>query len=95
MESTNLLEKRLTNIENLLLSQKTVLTFDEFCIYCNISKSYGYKLTSQNQVPHFKPNGKMVYFDRIELDLWLKQNRVKTTTEINNEATNYVLKNSK
>jgi len=91
MESLVSIEQRLSNIENLLISQKTVFTFDEFCIYANISKSYGYKLTSKNRVPHYKPAGKMVYFNRIEIDNWLMQNPIKTQNEIEQKAIDYVV----
>ncbi|KAA6341036.1 hypothetical protein EZS27_011127 [termite gut metagenome] len=40
----NLLEKRLEKIENLLLGQKDVFTFDECCGYTGISKTYMYNL---------------------------------------------------
>jgi hypothetical protein len=40
------IEARLSNIENLLIGTKEVLTFDEAAIYTGLSKSYLYKLTS-------------------------------------------------
>jgi excisionase family DNA binding protein len=55
---------------------------DKPAIYSALSVSYLYKLTSTQQIPHFKPRGKIIYFDRSELDEWLRQNRVKTTAEI-------------
>ncbi|MCG8321312.1 MAG: helix-turn-helix domain-containing protein [Cytophagales bacterium] len=72
------------------LCQKEVLTFSEFCKYCGISESHGYKLTSQNRVPHYKPSGKMVYFKRSEIDDWLLKNPVKTIDQIELEADDYV-----
>lgn len=92
---TNLIETRLKSIEKMLLSQKEVLTLTEFCEYAGISKSYGYKLTSENRVPHYKPSGKMVYFKKTEIDKWLLQNRVKTDADIEKLATDTVLNNKK
>lgn len=89
------IQKRLTNIENLLQSQKNVLTFDEGANYMGLSKSHLYKLTSAGNVPHYKPRGKMVYFDRLELENWLKENRIATTDEIEAKANSYVTLNRK
>jgi len=79
-------EERLENIEIQLLGQKKVLTFDETAQYTGLSKSYLYKLTSGKKIPHFKPTGKMCYFNREDLEKWLQQNRVSTSEEIDNEA---------
>ncbi len=77
---------QLKRIEQGLLAQKTVLTFEDFCKYTGISKSWGYKLTSQRAVPHYSPNGKTLYFDRLEIDRWLLQNPVKTLSKLKSEA---------
>lgn len=75
--------------------QKAVLTFDEACTYAGMSKSHFYKLTSAGKIPFYKPNGKMIYFDRLELETWLKRNRSKSHDEIQQEAINKVVLNSK
>lgn len=74
---------------------KATLTFEEASVYSGISKSYLYKLTSAGSIPHYKPEGKTIYFDRLELDAWLKRNRVKTNEELEQEASAYVLTGSK
>ena len=94
MESIEI-EKRLINIEKMLQSQKNVLTFDEGAIFTGISKSHLYKLTSTGTIPHYKPRGKMVYFDRVELENWLLQNRITPADEIEAKATSYVTLNRK
>lgn len=43
-----------------------------------VSESLLYKLTSSREVPHYKPRGKMLYFNKEELDQWLLQNNVPT-----------------
>lgn len=78
--------QRLDKIEKGLLSQKSVFTFEDFCNYCGFSKSWGYKLTSARAVPHYSPNGKTLYFDRLEIDKWLLQNPVKTTSQLKLEV---------
>lgn len=87
------IDERQQNIENLLLSQKNALTFDEGAIFTGIGKSFLYKLTSGGIVPHYKPRGKMIYFDRAELEKWLLQNRITPTDEIEAKASTYVTLN--
>ncbi len=61
---------------------KAVLTSREAAAYMGISLSHLYKLTSHFEIPHYKPNGKMCYFDRVELEAWLKTNRTATPKTI-------------
>ena len=89
------LAQRLDRIERLLATQKKVLNFDEVCDYTGISKSYLYKLTSQNKIPFSKPNGKVIFFEKVELDKWLLLNRQKTIKEIQEDASNYMFQNRK
>lgn len=72
--------------DNTLFCTKEVLTSDEAARYMGISKSYLYKLTMRQQIPHYKPMGKMCYFNRLELEQWLQSNRVSTSTEISQQA---------
>lgn len=81
---------KLKNIESAMLSSKTVLTFDEVVSYTGLSKSYLYKLTSTGMIPHSKPNGKNIYFDKAGIDTWLLRNEVKTHNTIEKEAINFV-----
>jgi predicted DNA-binding transcriptional regulator AlpA len=86
-----LIEKRLEQIEKLLLGQKDVFTFEECCLYAGILRTYMYKLTCTNRVPHFKPHGKIIYFSKAEIDAWLMKNPVKTTEAVDREATAYLM----
>lgn len=72
------------------LANKTTLNFKEATDFLGLSPSYLYKLTSCQEIPHYKPKGKLVYFDRIELENWLKRNKVNTLEAINEKAANYV-----
>lgn len=90
-------KEELTQIANLvtdntLFCTKEVLTSDETARYMGVSKSYLYKLTMRKQIPHYKPMGKMCYFDRLELQEWLKGNRVTTESEISQQAQAYCMK---
>ncbi|MHC1774015.1 MAG: helix-turn-helix domain-containing protein [Lentimicrobium sp.] len=84
------IDERQRNIETLLLSQKTVLNFDEVSAYTGLSKSHLYKLTSTGGIPCFKPQGKHIYFSKQEIDRWLMQNRKATTDEIESQAATFV-----
>ena len=92
---TNILEK-LERIEKLLETQqamqKQVLNLNDACIYLELSQSHLYKLTSNGSIPHYKPNGKKLYFNRQELDNWLLRNRSNSIDEIEQEAANYLIK---
>ena len=77
---------------NTIFCTKEVLTSDEAAKYMGVSKSYLYKLTMNQQIPHFKPMGKMCYFNRQELEQWLQSNRVATTAEIEQRAQAYCIR---
>lgn len=77
---------------NTIFCTKEVLTSDEAARYIGISKSYLYKLTMERKIPHFKPMGKMCFFNRQELEQWLQTNRVATTDDIEQQAQTYCLK---
>jgi len=87
------IEQRLEKIEQLLntqsLQNKIVLNIDEVAEFTGLSKLYLYKLTSKNEIPHSKPNGKNVFFNKSEIEQWLLRNRQATNEELQNEAVNY------
>ena len=85
------IEQRLERIEELLICTKKVLSFDEAARFLNVSKSHLYKMTSQCKIPHYKPNGKRIYFNTEELEKWLLSNRITTLDEIEQEANHYLL----
>lgn len=86
---------KLDRIEELLLSQsllqKEVLNFKEACLYLELSESHLYKLTSTRQIPHYCPNGKKLYFNRVELDQWLQRKRLSSTEDIDITAANLAI----
>lgn len=88
--------KRLEIIERHVLDQnlimKQVLNFNEACRFLEVSQSHLYKLTSAGSIPHYKPNGKKLYFNRAELESWLLRNRNSTQEEIDRRAADYLIK---
>lgn len=74
-----------------LLAAKNVLTLEDVALLTGLSKSWLYKATCKNEIPYYKPNGKMLYFDRKEIEDWMRQGRVKTNAEIGQEAADLML----
>lgn len=92
MENNKKIEiiERLDKIEHYsLLAAKNVLTLDDVEILTGLSKSYLYRLTSTKQIPYYKPNGKLTFFDRKEVEEWLKQNRIESKVDAIYKAANY------
>ena len=72
-----------------LFATKEVLTSEETALYMGVSKSYLYKLTMRREIPHYKPLGKMCYFNRHEVEAWLQSNRVASDAELTAKAAAY------
>ncbi len=87
--------KKLENIENMISDQslitKDVINFREACRYLDFSASHLYKLTSQKRIPHFCPEGKRLYFNRLQLVQWLQRNPQTTADEIEQAAADYMI----
>ena len=88
--------EHIENLRQLIESQgihtKAVLNLNEACQYLELSQSHLYKLTSAGNIPHYKPNGKKLYFKRSELESWLLRNRSSTQKEIDQRAADYLIK---
>lgn len=78
--------------EKIIFTTKEVLTAQETARYMGISMSYLYKLTMRKQIPHYKPMGKVCYFQRQEIEQWLLNNRISTDDELTNKAMAYCRK---
>jgi len=89
----NILQK-LESIEQRLIEQnllqKEIMNFNEACLYLDLSSSHLYKLTSGNAIPCYCPQGKKLYFRRAELDAWLTSHRNASTSEVEQQAANYI-----
>ena len=95
MEKYSLQELSDLVAEKTIFCTKEVLTSEEVARYMGVSKSYLYKWTMRREIPHYKPMGKICYFNRQEVEQWLQSNRVATDTELNNQANNYCMKGGK
>lgn len=84
--------QKLTIIEELLKERSLKpLTFRETCTYLGVSSSYLYKLTSTGSIKHYKPTGKLIYFEKKDLDNWLLQSPIKSIQETEQEAVNFLM----
>lgn len=85
-------EERIDALEGLFLCQKEIFNFDEAAAYLSISKSTLYKLTSKKEIPHYKPN-RFVFFEKSELDKWIRASAVKTEEQLNDQVNAYTMAN--
>lgn len=83
-------EHRIEIMENLLRDAKQVLTLEEAALFMGISKSSLYKMTHKHELPFFRPNGKIIYFEKSELLNWMRQNRSMSEAETKAAATKHM-----
>lgn len=90
------ISERLKSIEETLYTTKDILNMKEVCQYLDISQSLLYKLTCSGEIPHFKPRGKMIFFEKKELIEWIKKSNLLSSEitkgsskTISNDSTNY------
>ena len=93
MVNSNIILNKLTAIESLLepTNQTKPLNLVEAAKFLDLSRSHLYKLTSERKIPHFKPNGKKIYFDKSELVQWLKRKPTRTLEETEENAASYIV----
>lgn len=95
----NIIMNKLDSITRMLREQnllkKEVLTFIEATDYLSVSSSHLYKLTSNNIIPHYKPNKKKIFFKRSELDAWLTSRRIESNSEVEDLADDYLIRKGK
>lgn len=97
MATLEQINERLDRIEKLLVELRTdkhrdTISLDEAVIITGYNKSYLYRLTSEKKIPHYK-NGRELRFDPVELNAWMKRNKVKSQEEIESEAATYCATN--
>lgn len=80
------LQGRVQSLEQLLHQGKDVLTLEEAAKFMGIARSSLYKMTHEQTIPFYKPNGKMIFFEKSDLFAWVRKNRVSSEAEISEEA---------
>lgn len=75
-----LIQAQVEKVEKMLYCIKDTLNFKEACLYTGLSSSQLYKLTKNGGIPHYKPNGKLLFYSRRELEGWLCRNHADADT---------------
>lgn len=92
------IEELLTNIYRASNNKETgtattpIMNIKQLSAYLDLSVSALYKLTSTKEIPHAK-RGKRLYFDKKDIDAWVFENKITTTSDIERMATEYIHKN--
>jgi excisionase family DNA binding protein len=81
---------QLALLTNAVLSNKQTLNLKEAAAFTGLAESYLYKLTSTQEIPHYKPRGKILYFDRSELETWLRRGKINSQAEIERQAATHI-----
>ena len=69
---------------------------DEWLTIQQFSREYGYSVkqaytfTRNNVIRHYKPNGRMILFKRAEVNEWVRRGLVKSKSELEAEAEEYL-----
>ena len=80
------LQKRVETLEDMLEAGKEALTVEEAAKFMGMARSSLYKMTSDQTIPFYRPNGKMIFFEKSDILSWIRKNRVSSREEIEEEA---------
>ena len=75
-------------------TQPKIMGFEQCRELLSCSRSYLYKKTSTNSIPHAK-KGKRLFFERSKIIKWLLENQAKTIDEIEAETDDFLLSQKK
>jgi excisionase family DNA binding protein len=75
------MQKRISTLENMIYQTKEIFTLEEAALYIGVSRSQMYRLTHLHMIPFYKPSGKLVFFEKSELNKWLRQDQVKSDAQ--------------
>lgn len=88
MNDTELIE-RLERIERMtLLAAKQMLDTEDVAMLTGYSVDYIHKLADAKNIPYYK-RGNRRFFDRDEIDDWLREQRIDTNNEVIAKAVGY------
>lgn len=93
------IQNELKEIKELLkkqtIQQKEILTIEEASGFLGLSVSRLYKMTSNKEIPHYKPGGKKIYLNRKELEQWILSSRVASSNDLEDELEDYLSRTNK
>lgn len=67
--------------QNTLLQAKQVLTTDDVSRLTGLGEIQLRNLRAEKRIPYYKKTRKLVYYDKDEINAWMKENRVITIDE--------------
>lgn len=73
--------------------ERKLLNSKEAADYLGLSISYFRKLMMKREIPMYKPNGKLCFFDTDDLDAYIRSVRISSKGEIDREATQFQTNN--
>lgn len=92
MEELKAINAKLDQIQRVSeLSAKRVLTVHDVCVLTGLSQRTIYTMTRKAEIPHYKPNQRLIYFDRSDVEKWMMRNRVNANYEAEANAIAYVV----
>ena len=78
----NDLQEQMKAMSTKLNLDKDIFNSEEASAFLGITMSQLYKLTHFQQIPFYKPSGKLIMFERKELIAWVRKGRVMSTSEL-------------
>lgn len=76
------ISSHLSHIQSQIYLHKEFLTIEEAADYLGFSTSQMYRMTSNKEIPYYKPGGKAIFFRIEDLNDWIRQNRIMPTSEL-------------
>ena len=76
-------ELKLKQIEQVaVLAAKEVLSVKDVSLLTGMKESYIRKLVEQSKLPHYRPMGKKIYFEKSDIYSFLRTNRIPSAQEL-------------
>jgi len=72
--------------KTILKMKENMKPLSEAATYLGLSRSSLYKITANRKLRHFKPSGKLIFFNVSDLDEFLMRNSIETDDENLQEA---------
>lgn len=81
-----------TIAENTALAAKKMLTTEDVMKLTGLSAVTLRNMRWRREIPYYKNTNKIIYYDRAEIENWMRQNRVNTAEESAQFAAAYTTK---
>lgn len=83
---TSLFNQMKEEIIKELAPPPSIMSFSEAASYIKVSEAHLYEMNVKRVIPFTKPGGKLVYYQKRDLDKWISRNPVHSKEEINSIA---------